>query len=83
MSYIELKQTKFVATVVSVIVLALVASRQFYLSVVFRNAQGLLDAQGGKYHLWWAVGATLMTCLVGSLMYRFFYNDQVRAPRAA
>ena len=36
---------------------------QFYLFVVFRNAQGSLDVQGGGPHLWYAIGAALITCL--------------------
>jgi hypothetical protein len=41
---------------------AAVAAWQFYLFVVFRNAQGALDAQGGGYNLWFAVGAAVVAC---------------------
>lgn len=72
MSYIKKSQTKFVAAVVGMLVMAIIASRQLYLFVVFRNQQGLLDTQGGRYHLWLAGGATLMACLAGGLMFLFF-----------
>jgi len=42
---------------------AAVAVWQFYLFVVFRNAQGALDAQGGDPNLWYAIGAAVLTCV--------------------
>lgn len=74
--HIRKSQTKFVAAIVGLLVMAIVASRQFYLFVVFRNAQGLFDIQGGRYHLWLAVGATLMACIAGGLMFfSYLYHD--------
>lgn len=45
------------------ILLAAVAAWQFYLFVVFRDAQGSLDAQGGGPNLWYAIGAAVLTCV--------------------
>ena len=45
------------------ILLAAVAVWQFYLFVVFRDAQGALDAQGGGMNLWYAIGAAVLTCV--------------------
>lgn len=42
---------------------AAIAIWQFYLFVVFRNAHGALDAQGGGSHLWYAIGAAVLTCV--------------------
>ena len=72
MRYIKQRQTKFVVAVVGVMMMAIVASRQLFLFVVFRNAQGLLDAAGGRYHLWLAVGAVLMGCIAGGFVFFFF-----------
>ncbi len=41
---------------------AAIAAWQFYLFVVFRDAQGLLDAQGGGLNLWLAIGAAGVAC---------------------
>ena len=41
---------------------AAVAAWQFYLFAVFRDARGALDAQGGGSHLWYAIGAAVLTC---------------------
>lgn len=72
MRYIKHRSAKFVTAIVSVIVMTTVASRQLYLFVVFRNAQGLWDIQGGRYHLWLALGASLIACVAGSFMFFFF-----------
>ncbi len=45
------------------IIFAAVAIWQFYLFVVFRDARGALDAQGGGSHLWYAIGAAVLTCV--------------------
>ncbi len=39
-----------------------VAAWQFYLFVVFRDARGVLDAQGGGLNLWLALGAAAVAC---------------------
>ncbi len=39
-----------------------VAAWQFYLFVVFRDARGALDAQGGGANLWLAIGAAAVAC---------------------
>ena len=45
------------------ILLAAIAVWQFYLFVVFRDARGALDVQGGGPHLWYAIGAAVLTCV--------------------
>lgn len=42
---------------------AVIAVWQFYLFVIFRDSRGALDAQGGGSHLWYAIGAAILTCL--------------------
>jgi hypothetical protein len=41
----------------------LIALWQFYVFVVFRDAQGALDVQGGGLHLGLAIGAALVACV--------------------
>lgn len=85
MRYIKHRSAKFVTAIVSVIVMVTAASRQLYLFVVFRNAQGLSDIQGGRYHLWLALGASLIACVAGCFMFLFFlrYGAQGKQLRAA
>jgi hypothetical protein len=45
------------------IIWAAIAIWQFYLFVVFRDTRGALDVQGGGAHLWYAIGAAILTCV--------------------
>lgn len=45
------------------LLMAAIASWQFSRFAAFRNSQGLLETQGGTFHLWLAIGATIVTCL--------------------
>jgi uncharacterized membrane protein len=49
--------------------MSIAAIWQFYLFVTIKDAQGLVDAQGGTHHLWWAIGAALIACLAGFLVF--------------
>lgn len=75
MMYIKQSLTKFVAAAVIMFVMTIAASRQLYLFVVFRKADGLLDTQGGRYHLWLAAGAILIASIAACLMYLFFLGS--------
>src|SRR6185503_119239 len=68
--------SKFVAAVIGLFVMAIVASRQLFLFVAFRDASGLLDSQGGRFHLWLAVSASVASCIAGALMFYFFVHSQ-------
>ena len=45
------------------IIWAAVAAWQFYRFVIFRDAQGALDAQGGGLNLWFAIGSAALACV--------------------
>jgi hypothetical protein len=72
MSYMS----KFVAALVGLLLMAIVASRQLFLFTVFRGPQGFLDSQGGRYHLWLAFSAGITACIAGSLMFHFFLRHE-------
>jgi hypothetical protein len=62
---------KFVAALVALLAMALIASRQIFLSVVTRDPSGL-NTVVGRSHLWLALGAGISAGIAGSLMFRFF-----------
>jgi hypothetical protein len=68
--------SKFVAALVGLLLMAIVASRELFLFTVARNPQGSLDSQGGRYHLWLAVGAGITACVAGGLMFYFFLHHE-------
>jgi hypothetical protein len=45
------------------LLMATVATWQFYIFATFRDAQGIRDVQGGALHLWVAIGTAIVTCL--------------------
>jgi Kef-type K+ transport system membrane component KefB len=72
MSYLRKSLTNILAAVLAVMLIAAIAIWQFYLFVTFTNAQGVVDVQGGTYHLWWATGAALIACLAGFFVFSAF-----------
>ena len=57
--------SKRFAAIIGLALAAAVAAWQFYLFVVFNDVNGVADAQGGRTHLWVAIGIALMTCIGG------------------
>ena len=55
-------------------VLGAVAAWQFYLFVVYTDINGVADAQGGRIHLWVAIGIALMTCIAGVFLISKFLS---------
>jgi len=50
---------------------AIVFSRQLFLFTAFRDPQGV-DPLGARYHLWLSLGAAVIACIAGALMFYFF-----------
>ena len=54
-----------VLSVVGLMALAAISAWQFYLFASFRDAQGVVDLQGGTIHLWFAIGTAVLVCVGG------------------
>ena len=63
--------TKFVMSLVGLMAMLLVASRQLFLFVVMKDPSGL-RIDGGNPHLWLAAIAGVIACVAGGLMFFFF-----------
>jgi hypothetical protein len=72
MGYIRKSLTNVLASVSGVMLIAAIAIWQFYSFVTFKDAQGIVDVQGGTYHLWLAIGAALIACVSGFLVFSVF-----------
>jgi hypothetical protein len=69
--------TKTLIAIIGLAVLGAVAAWQFYLFAVFKNADGVVDVQGGTVHLWLAIGCALIVCIAGFvLLSQFLRYDQ-------
>jgi hypothetical protein len=56
-------------SIAGVLLSAALAIWQFYLFVTFTDGNGVIDAQGGKHHLWFAIGMALFACVAGFLVF--------------
>jgi len=63
MSYAKKNSLKVTGLGLGLVVVALLAVWQFYLFVTYKNQQGVVDIQGGRLHLWLAVGMGLIACV--------------------
>ncbi len=72
MKYTGKSLASVLTAVIAVVVLTAIALWQFYLFVVFRDSQGVLDVQGGTNHLWWAIGVGLVACAVSFFVFSAF-----------
>jgi hypothetical protein len=66
MSYARKNSKNVTGSIVAVVVVAALAIWQFYLFVTFQSAQG------GKSHLWWAIGMTVLACVAGFMVFSAF-----------
>ena len=63
---------RFVAAVIGLLVMAILASRQLYLFAVLRDARGLVESQGSNSHMGLAISAGIAGCVAAGLMFYFF-----------
>lgn len=72
---------KIVLAVTAVAIATVVALWQFYAFVTFQSAAGELDLQGGRTHLWWAIGFGLIAFIAAfffaSVFLRYNSDDEL------
>ena len=68
MSYRNSRKNVLLANLVVMAVTA-VAVWQFYQFATFKDPNGMLDAQGGIQHFWWAVGLGGFACAIAFLFF--------------
>jgi hypothetical protein len=71
-SYVRKSIRGIVATIIGVTVLIPIAIWQFYLFVSFKGTNGILDAQGGRAHLWVALVAAVLACFASFVVFSVF-----------
>lgn len=78
----ERKSNKNIVLAVTAVTTATaVALWQFYAFVTFQSAAGEIDIQGGRKHLWWAIGFGLIAFVAAfffaSSFVRYNRNDEL------
>ena len=65
----NVEQKNTLIAVIGLAALGAFAALQFYSFAAFKNAEGVVDVQGGTVHLWLAIGATLVVCITGFFLF--------------
>jgi len=72
MSRIKKSGPNIVAMMIGVAALAAMSVWQFYLFATFKDSQGIVGVQGSLNHFWWGLGAALIACIIGFLVFWLF-----------
>jgi len=72
MSYVRKNSAKVFSSIAGIVVLAGIATWQFYRFVTFADSQGGLDLQGGRAHLWWAIAMGVCACIASFFVFSIY-----------
>ena len=74
----NVEQKNTLMAVIGLAALGAFAALQFYSFAAFKNADRVVDVQGGTVHLWLAIGATLVVCIAWFFLFSGFlrYNKR-------
>ena len=73
-----MEQKKTLMAVIGLAALGAFAALQFYSFAAFKNADGVVDVQGGTVHLWLAIGSALVMCVAGFFLFSGFLRHNRR-----
>lgn len=72
MSYVRKNSSKVFASIAGFMVVTGIAVWQFYRFVTFTNEQGVVDLQGGRVHLWWAIAMVVLACVAAFYVFSVY-----------
>ena len=72
MSYVRKNSRKVFASIAAIMLVTASGAWQFYRFVTFTNEQGVLDLQGGRVHLWWAIAIVVVACIATFFVFSVF-----------
>ncbi len=72
MSYATKNLKNVMGSIVGLIVVAAIGIWQFYAYVTFKDANGLVNAEGGAMHLLLAIMMAVFACFMGFLVFSVF-----------
>jgi len=72
MSYAKKNSRKVFGSIAVILGITAIGVWQFYRFVSFTNEQGVVDLQGGRFHLWWAIGMAVVACISAFLVFSVF-----------
>ena len=69
MSYVRKNSRKVFGSIAGILGVAAIGLWQFYRFATFTNEQGVLDLQGGRGHLWWAIAMAVLACTAAFIVF--------------
>ena len=72
MSYARKNSNKVFGSIAGIIAVTAIGAWQFYRFVTFTNEQGVVDLQGGRGHLLWAIAMAVIACVATFLVFSVF-----------
>ena len=72
MSYAKKNSRKVFGSIAVIMGVTAIAVWQFYRFVTFTNEQGVVDLQGGRGHLWWAIAMAVVACVAAFVVFSVF-----------
>jgi CDP-diglyceride synthetase len=74
MSYATKNLKNVVGSIAGLIVVAVIGIWQFYAYVIFKDANGLANPDGGGMHLLLAIVMAVFACVIGFLVFSIFLS---------
>jgi predicted exporter len=72
MSYARKNSNKVFGSIAVIMGITAIGVWQFYRFVTFTNEQGVVDLQGGRGHLWWAIAMAIVACVAAFFVFSVF-----------
>ena len=72
MSYARKNSRQVTGSIIGVVIIVAIAVWQFYQFVMFKDANGIYNLQGGSLHLWLAIAMSVFACISGFLVFSVF-----------
>ena len=72
MSYAKKNSRKVFGSIAGIMLVTAIGVWQFYRFVTFTNEQGVVDLQGGRGHLWWAITLAVVACVAAFFVFSVF-----------
>ena len=72
MSYARKNSNKVFGSIAGIVAVTAIGAWQFYRFVTFTNEQGVVDLQGGRGHLLWAIAMAVIACIAAFVVFSVF-----------
>ena len=72
MSHARKNSKKLFGSISCILVVIAIGVWEFYRFATFTSAEGILDLQGGRFHLWWAIAMAVFAAIALFVVFSVF-----------